>query len=114
MSTAISKIQRQVRTRSRLHGTKERPRLSVNISNRQVAAQLINDDSGQTVAAVSSLGAKEAGSNMTAKATWVGQQIAAAAAKHKIKRVVFDRGARIYHGRLHALATAARDKGLEF
>ncbi len=102
------------RTRTRLHGTAIRPRLSVHVSLRQVSAQLIDDDAGRTLCAVSSL--KQAslkGKTMTEKATWVGAEIAAAAQKAKIESVIFDRGAKRYHGRVAALADAAREKGLQ-
>lgn len=103
--------QRRRRVRAKVQGTTQRPRLSVFVSNRQVSAQLIDDSQGVTLASVTSLGTT---GTMTEKATKVGEQIAAAASKKKISAVVFDRGSRLYHGRLDALATAARNKGLEF
>jgi len=103
--------QRRRRVRAKVQGSAERPRLSVYISNRQVMAQLIDDDKGVTLASVSSL---KASGSMTEKATKVGEAIAEAAQKKKITAVVFDRGSKLYHGRLDALATAARAKGLEF
>lgn len=103
--------QRRKRVRAKVIGSAVRPRLSVYISNRQVMAQLIDDAKGVTLASVTS--AKATGS-MTEKATTVGVEIAELAKKKKITAVVFDRGSRLYHGRLDALATAARDKGLEF
>jgi large subunit ribosomal protein L18 len=105
--------QRKARVRAKISGTPERPRLSVKLSNRHVIAQLIDDTTGRTLAYVSTVRANAKGT-MTDKATWVGVNIAEAAKKHKIKQVVFDRGTRIYHGRLHALAEAARAAGLEF
>lgn len=83
------------------------------ISNRHVVAQLIDDTTGKSLAQVTSVHADTKG-NLTERSAWVGAQIARAAAKHKIKQVVFDRAGRIYHGRLHALAEAARKEGLEF
>jgi large subunit ribosomal protein L18 len=109
-----AKDQRRRRTRAKISGTAERPRLSVHVSNRHITAQLVNDVAGTTLAGISTVRAKEAGDTLQAKATWAGEQIATAAKQHKIKQVVFDRGTRIYHGRLHALAEAARAKGLEF
>ncbi len=116
MSTTTLKpeLQRRRRTRAKIFGTAERPRLNVRISNRHITAQLIDDAKGVTLAYVATAHAKDAKGNMTQRAAWAGEAIAAEAGKHKIKRVVFDRGGKIYHGRLHALAEAARNKGLEF
>lgn len=105
---------RQHRVRAKINGTPERPRLSVFISNQHVAAQLIDDTNHRTLAAVSSVGQKAATGNIQAKAVWVGQQIAERAKTAKIKTVVFDRGSKLYHGRIKALADAARAGGLEF
>ena len=85
----------------------------MHISNQHITAQLIDDDAGSTIGSVTTVKADIKGS-MTDKAKWAGEQIAAVAKKKKVKAVVFDRGSRIYHGRLHALAEAARAKGLEF
>ncbi len=116
MSTTVlaRNIQRRNRTRAKISGTAIRPRLNVHISNRHITAQLIDDTVGKTIAFVTTSKAAEAKGNLTEKASWVGEQIALLAKKHKVTQVVFDRGSRIYHGRLHALATAARSKGLEF
>lgn len=106
---------RRARVRSTVSGTSARPRLSVKITLMHVTAQIIDDTTGRTLAYVSTVGkTKEVKGNMTAKAVWVGEQIAATAKAKKIKQVVFDRNGRIYHGRLHALADAARGAGLEF
>lgn len=101
------------RTRSHIHGTAERPRLSVHVSNLHVSAQIINDDSGKTVAAATSVGAKLSGT-MTERAVIIGSEIAKHAKKAKVNKVVFDRGANKFHGRIKALAEAARKEGLEF
>ena len=109
------RVQTQRRVRHNLHGTAERPRLSVHISTTHVRAQLINDDTATTIASVSTLAQKSvATKTMTEKATWVGEQIAAKAKVAKITTVVFDRGSRTYHGRIKALANAAREAGLTF
>lgn len=109
-----NRTQRKARIRSVVSGTSERPRLSVFISSRHISAQLIDDTEHKTVAAVSTIGNKAATGTMTEKAAWVGSQIADKAQAAKITAVVFDRGGRQYHGRVEALANAAREKGLEF
>ena len=101
------------RTRAKIHGTAERPRLSVNISNAHVTAQIIDDDKGATLAYATTVGSKQKGSK-TELATFVGAEIAKKAKKAKIEKVVFDRGARLYAGRMSSLADAARKEGLEF
>lgn len=109
-----NRAQRKYRIRANVVGTSERPRLSVYISNTNVSAQIINDADSKTLVAVTSVGAKAATGTMTEKAAWVGAEIAAKAGKAKITKVVFDRSGRKYHGRIKALADAAREKGLEF
>lgn len=101
------------RTRAKIHGTAERPRLSVHISNQHITAQIINDDDSKTLAYATTIGSKLSGSK-TAKAAEIGKEIATKAKKAKIKTVVFDRGAKLYAGRMSALADAARKEGLEF
>lgn len=106
-------IFRANRTRAKIHGTAERPRLSVHISNLHITAQLIDDERGVTLCSATTIGAKLNG-NKTEKAATIGQMIAQKAQKAGIKKVVFDRGSRLYAGRLSALADAARKQGLEF
>lgn len=106
--------QRRARVRSQVSGSANRPRLSVFISNLHISAQLIDDASGQTLAHVTSVGQKSLKGNMTEKAAWVGEEVAKQAKSAKIKTVVFDRGGKLYHGRVAALADAARKAGLEF
>lgn len=89
-----------------------RPRLSVHRSGRHIYAQIIDDTKGHTVAAASTLGSKT-GSNVDAAAK-VGSDLAAAAKKAGVTTVVFDRGGFLFHGRVKALADAAREGGLEF
>lgn len=112
-SKLANKMQRQRRVRAVVKGTAVRPRLSVTISNLHVSAQLIDDDSHTTIAAVSTISGKATGS-LTDKAATVGTEIAKKAKAAKIKAVVFDRGSKLYHGRVKALADAARKEGLEF
>jgi len=106
--------QRHARVRSKVIGTAERPRLAVNVSNLHVTAQLIDDTNHKTMAYVTTVGQKTLKGTMTDKAIWVGTEIAAKAKAAKLKNVVFDRGSKIYHGRVAALAEAARKAGLEF
>lgn len=110
----INKQRRARRVRSTIYGDANRPRLSVHISNLHVTAQLLDDSSDKTLVYVTTVGQKQAGRTMTERASWVGSEIAKKAAKKKILKVVFDRGNRKYHGRMKALADAARDNGLEF
>ena len=93
--------------------TSNRPRLSVNISNAHVTAQIIDDTSGKTLAYATTVGQKQSGT-MVEKAALVGKEIATKGKKAKVVKVVYDRGARKYHGRVKALADAAREGGLEF
>lgn len=108
-----NKLQRQRRVRSIVQGTAVRPRLSVTVSNLHVSAQLIDDVAGHTIAAASTVGAKATGTK-SEKAAFIGAEIAKKAKAAKINAVVFDRGSKLYHGRVKALADAARKEGLEF
>jgi large subunit ribosomal protein L18 len=118
MNSMIQKLQnqwqRKHRVRATVSGTAERPRLSVHISNRHITAQVIDDTSGKTLAYASTVSSKAAKGSMVARAGWVGTEIAKKAQTAKVKTVVFDRGGHIYHGRVAALADAARNAGLEF
>lgn len=114
---------RQQRSRRRLRGTPERPRLTVFRSLRFIYAQVVDDSTGRVLAAASSraaaassraAGAKAPAADNLAAARAVGQQIAAAAKSAGIEAVVFDRGGYVYHGRVRALAEAAREAGLRF
>lgn len=105
---------RRNRVRSTVIGTTTRPRLSVHISNYHVTAQIIDDSASTTLAYASSVGSKDAPVSLIARAEWVGTKIALEAKKKKIKAVVFDRGGKLYHGRVKTLADAARKEGLEF
>ena len=105
---------RSRRVRSQVHGTQERPRLSVHITNKHVVAQLINDDTGTTIAYVTTVASKAIDGSMSERAAWVGAEVAKKAKASKVSRVVFDRGSKLYHGRIKVLADAARKEGLEF
>jgi len=107
------------RLRQRVAGTPERPRLAVFKSGRYVYAQVIDDESGRTLAAAASLdadlGAALAGGKATkAAARAVGEKVAELAMAQGIRKIVFDRGGYLYHGKVKELADAARAKGLEF
>jgi len=113
--TTIRKKLTRARVRKKISGTAERPRLSVRISNVNITAQLVNDSTGTTLAYISTIGNKSmTKKNMTDKAKWAGEEIAKSAKSAKISTVVFDRGFRIYHGRVKQLAESARAGGLEF
>jgi large subunit ribosomal protein L18 len=104
---------RSARVRRKVCGTTERPRLRVTRTARHIYAQLIDDGCGRTIAAASSLGLKISGGNIEA-AKQVGKAIGEAAQQLSIAAVCFDRGGRLYHGRIKALADAARETGLNF
>ena len=109
----MNKVFRANRTRAKIHGTKERPRLTVHISNLNITAQIINDDTMTTLAYATTVGKKMTGT-MSEKAAQIGTEIAKLAKKANISKVVFDRGSRLYAGRMSSLAEAARKEGLEF
>ena len=105
---------RHRRVRGKLFGTAERPRLVVFRSNRGIEAQLVNDLESRTLAAASWLHLKKFKGKKTEQAAEVGKLLAANAKKAGIERVVFDRAGYLYHGRVKALADAAREGGLQF
>jgi large subunit ribosomal protein L18 len=111
------RIRRHRRVRKKVHGTAARPRLAVHRSNKHLVAQVIDDDAGRTLAAASTAEAdqRSAGSGSTVDAaSRIGQLVAERAKAAGVDTVVFDRGGFIYHGRIAALAAAAREAGLEF
>ena len=109
----MNKMMRAARTRAKIHGTAERPRLTVHFSNLNITAQVIDDDKKTTLAYATTVGSKMTGTK-TEKAAQIGTEIAKKAKAAKVSKVVFDRGAKIYAGRMNALAEAARKEGLEF
>lgn len=118
MYTPVNKneqrIKRHGRSRVNLSGTAERPRLNVFRSNAAIYCQIIDDTVGNTLVSASSLEVKDLDGGNVAGAKVVGKLIAEKAIAKGIKTVVFDRGGYIYHGRVKALAEAAREAGLQF
>jgi large subunit ribosomal protein L18 len=106
-----ARVRRHGRVRKRIRGTAERPRLAVYRSNRHIYAQLVDDGAARTIASASDAGL--AGSDKSATAKAVGQALAEKAKAAGIERAVFDRGGRLYHGRVQALADGAREGGLK-
>ena len=118
MSATDKRQHRHVRLRKKVSGTAERPRLAVHFSGRHITAQVINDETGQTVVSVNTTEAElRSGAKTRANvegAQKVGKLVAERAATKKITKVVFDRGGFKYHGKVKALADAAREGGFEF
>lgn len=119
-TTRAARQRRHLRVRKRVHGTARRPRLCVFRSAKHIYGQIIDDDAGVTLASASDLGSnaaattEEDGSGKRASARAVGRQLAQVAREAGISTVVFDRAGYQYHGRVRALAEAARDGGLVF
>ncbi len=120
LTTRAARKRRHLRVRKRVRGTAQRPRLCVFRSARHIYGQIIDDDAGVTLASASDLGAgaaaatDEDGDGKQANARAVGRQLAQAAQAAGISAVVFDRAGYQYHGRVRALAEAAREAGLVF
>lgn len=112
----VSKARRHFRVRRKVAGTAERPRLSVTKSSRHIVAQLVDDSVGKTIASASTLEAdvRALDGDKKARAAKVGQLVADRAKNAGVSKIVFDRGGNDYHGRIAALADAAREAGLEF
>ncbi|KRL86282.1 ribosomal protein L18 [Lacticaseibacillus pantheris DSM 15945 = JCM 12539 = NBRC 106106] len=110
-----TRAKRHARVRGKISGTSERPRLNVFRSNKNIYAQLIDDVAGVTLASASTLDKEvKADATKTEQAATVGELIAKRAVAAGKANVVFDRGGYVYHGRVAALAEAARENGLEF
>ena len=105
---------RHMRIRGKISGTAERPRLSIFRSNKNIYAQLIDDVAGVTLASASTLDENVSDATKVEQAAAVGKAIAEAAKAKNISTVVFDRSGYLYHGRVQALADAARENGLDF
>lgn len=108
-----ARVRRHVRVRRKVAGSAERPRLAVYRSNRHIYAQLIDDDAATTMVSASDREVEGGGDGKTDAAKAVGALLAERAKTAGIQRVVFDRGGRLYHGRVAALAEGAREKGLQ-
>ena len=113
-SNNVARLRRHARVRSKVFGTSEIPRLNVFRSNGNIFAQIIDDEKGNTLVSSSSVELKIKNGGNVEAAKLVGKDIAEKAKKNKITKVVFDRGGYLYHGRVEALAEAARENGLEF
>ena len=109
-----ARLRRHRRVRGKVAGTAERPRLVVFRSNRGIFAQLVDDESGRTLASAGWTALGPGQGSKTGQASEVGKALAAAAKKAGIERCVFDRGGYLYHGRVKALAEGAREEGLQF
>ena len=107
-------LKRHRRIRGKISGTAERPRLSIFRSNKNIYAQLIDDVAGVTLASASTLDENVSDATKVEQAAAVGKAIAEAAKAKNISTVVFDRSGYLYHGRVQALADAARENGLDF
>ena len=113
-SNNVARLRRHSRVRNKVSGTSEMPRLNVFRSNENIFVQIIDDTKGNTLVSSSSVELKIKNGGNVEAAKLVGKDIAEKAKKAKIKKVVFDRGGYLYHGRVEALAEAARENGLEF
>lgn len=113
-SKNVSRVRRHARIRAKISGTAECPRLSVFRSNKNIHAQIIDDVNGITLVACSSTTLKLANGGNIEAAGKVGAEIAKLALAKGIEKVVFDRGGYVYHGRVAAVAEAAREAGLKF
>jgi large subunit ribosomal protein L18 len=114
LTTRQARMRRHKRVRKLVSGTAERPRLVVFRSNRGIGAQLVDDNAGKTLAAASWLDVRDAKGAKTEQAAEVGKLLADKAKAADVKTAVFDRGGYLYHGRVKALADAAREGGLQF
>lgn len=109
-----NKSQRKTRIRSTLSGSKDCPRLTISISNRHIAAQLVDDSNSITIFSATTVGKKNSSQTMTQKAENIGTEIAKGAKSKKVSQIVFDRNGKKYHGRIKVLADSARKEGLKF
>ena len=113
-SKNVARVRRHARVRRKISGTAECPRLCLYRSNKNIEAQIIDDTKGVTLVSSSSMSLKLANGGNVEAAGKVGEDIAKKALAAKIEKVVFDRSGYVYHGRVQALAEAAREAGLKF
>ena len=114
LTSPARRLKRRRRVRAKVHGSAERPRISVFRSNRGIFAQLVDDDAGRTLASVQGIEADLRGLKPMEQANAAGKLLAARAKEAGIESAVFDRGGYQYHGRVKALAEGAREGGLNF
>ena len=114
LTAPARRLKRRRRVRAKIHGTAERPRISVFRSNRGISAQLIDDDAGRTLAAVNWTEAELRSLPRADQPRRVGELLAERAKAAGVEQAVFDRGGYQYHGRVQALAEGARESGLAF
>ena len=112
LQKTVKRVRRHKRVRTNIHGTAQKPRLSIYRSNTRLIAQLVNDDTGTTLLCASS--STESGNTQQEKSIAMGTSIAEGAKKAGIAEVVFDRGGNLYSGNIKACADAARKAGLKF
>ena len=113
VSRNVARKRRHIRLRKKISGTEQKPRLNVFKSNKAIYVQVINDVEGKTIVSASSVELKATNNNIDT-CSQVGKLIAQKAIKAGINEVVFDRGGYVYHGKVKALADAAREEGLKF
>jgi len=114
LNRASSRIKRKVRTRKKISGTAERPRLSVFRSDRHIYAQVIDDAEGKTLVSVHTFNKGAADRANVGRCSDVGKELAVKCKEKSISQVVFDKNGYAYHGRIQALADGAREGGLQF
>ncbi|MHB8658613.1 MAG: 50S ribosomal protein L18 [Solirubrobacteraceae bacterium] len=114
LTAPARRLKRRRRVRAKVHGTAERPRISVFRSNRGIFAQLIDDDAQRTIASAGWIESDLRSLKPTEQANRIGQRLAERAKASGIERAVFDRGGYQYHGRVKSLAEGAREGGLQF
>ncbi len=114
VNSASLRIKRKARTRKRIHGTQQRPRLSVFRSDRHIYAQVIDDTAGKTLVSVHTF--KKGGDERAnvGRCSEIGKELATKCKEKNINQVVFDKNGYAYHGRIQALADGARENGLQF